>query len=72
MIVVTNAGPVFGPFDDVQELADRLRCDGADLPFNVIGPHQTLTQELPEDFAADRYRWTDGALVPLAAAPDLT
>lgn len=28
---------VFGPYIEVDELPDRYRCDGADLPFSVIG-----------------------------------
>lgn len=28
---------IFGPYQEVQTLTDRYHCDGADLPFSVIG-----------------------------------
>ena len=31
------SGEVFGPFEVVEPLVDRFRCDGADLPFSVVG-----------------------------------
>ena len=34
---LTTPSGVFGPFDQVQTLGDRYRCDGADLPFSVVG-----------------------------------
>lgn len=34
--IATPAGE-FGPYADVQTLDDRYRCDGADLPFSVVG-----------------------------------
>ena len=34
--LTTNVG-VFGPYTIVETLADRYRCDGADLPFSVVG-----------------------------------
>lgn len=40
MSVVITPQSVFGPFKQIEVLADRLRCDGADLPFTVIGSYQ--------------------------------
>lgn len=34
---ITTTMGVFGPYGTVETLADRYRCDGADLPFSVIG-----------------------------------
>ena len=34
--LTTNVG-VFGPYTSVEVLADRYRCDGADLPIAVVG-----------------------------------
>lgn len=34
--LTTTAG-VFGPFESIEILEDRYRCDGADLPFTVVG-----------------------------------
>lgn len=68
MIVVTNSGPVYGPFKKVEVQADRLRCDGADLPYNVIGMYQTLDQDLPPDSSADQCTWSGGAVVLLNPA----
>lgn len=34
---ITTAAGVFGPFHTVETLDDRYRCDGADLPFTVVG-----------------------------------
>lgn len=34
--LTTSAG-VFGPYANIEILEDRYRCDGADLPFEVVG-----------------------------------
>jgi hypothetical protein len=34
---ITTDSAVFGPFTVIETLADRYRCDGADLPFTVVG-----------------------------------
>ena len=34
---IMTASGVFGPYESVQTLDDRYRCDGADLPFSVVG-----------------------------------
>lgn len=34
---ITTPKGVFGPYTSVEQLADRWRVDGADLPFSVIG-----------------------------------
>lgn len=36
-IIRTQAGPVFGPFSQVETLDDRYRADGIDYFFSVIG-----------------------------------
>lgn len=40
MSVVITPGSVLGPFKQIEVLADRLRCDGAELPFAVLGSYQ--------------------------------
>lgn len=39
MSVVITASGNFGPYKTIEVLADRLRCDGTDLPFSVIGEY---------------------------------
>jgi hypothetical protein len=51
------ADSVFGPYQSVEVLDDRYHCDGADLPFSVVGqglisdavesdfPEPTMSQE---------------------------
>lgn len=34
---ITTAAGVFGPYAIVDQLEDRYRVDGADLPFSVVG-----------------------------------
>lgn len=31
------AGKIYGPYNTIEVLSDRYRCDGADLPFSVVG-----------------------------------
>lgn len=64
MIVASDAG-LFGPFLAVLELGDRLRCDGADLPFSVIGNWKTIDPPLPPDFFAPSYTWDGSQLQPI-------
>ena len=37
MLKLTTAAGVFGPYTTVETREDRYRCDGADLPFTVVG-----------------------------------
>ncbi len=37
-VIITPNGNI-GPFKHIEILPDRLRCDGADYPFNVIGQY---------------------------------
>ena len=34
---LTTPTEMFGPYTTIEVLADRYRCDGADLPFIVVG-----------------------------------
>lgn len=34
-----------GPFNQIETLPDRLRCDGVDYPFTVIGAYTLSTNE---------------------------
>ncbi len=36
-ITITETGQVFGPFHTVETTSDRYVCDGAHLPFSVVG-----------------------------------
>ena len=40
MSVIITPDSVLGPFKQIEVLADRLRCDGAELPLVVIGSYQ--------------------------------
>lgn len=46
---LTTPGGVFGPYQSVEILGDRYRCDGADLPFTVVGQGVVANVE-PGDF----------------------
>lgn len=46
---VTTPSGVFGPYQVVEVLPDRYRCDGADLPFTVVG-QGTVSNAQPGDF----------------------
>ena len=43
MVIIRAAGNI-GPFRSIETLADRLRCDGVDYPFSVIGDY-TLSDD---------------------------
>jgi hypothetical protein len=47
---LTTPSGVFGPYTAIEVLSDRYRCDGADLPFSVIGEGsiQDWIDDLPE------------------------
>jgi hypothetical protein len=75
-IIQTDAG-LFGPFERIEDLGDRLRvwpagaapdARGADLPFGVIGAYEELDVEVPPSFIASDYTWNGVSLVPLASA----
>lgn len=40
MSVVITPNSVLGPFKQIEVFADRLRCDGAELPLVVLGSYQ--------------------------------
>lgn len=65
MIVSTSVG-LFGPYADVQILTDRLLCDGAELPFTVIGAYSVIDPVLPDGFYAPNYTWDGTNLIPMA------
>jgi hypothetical protein len=46
---ITTPTGVFGPYQTVEVMADRYRCDGADMPFTVIG-EGSVEDASPEDF----------------------
>jgi len=46
--IVTTLG-VYGPYSVVDILGDRFHCDGADLPFSIVG-EGTVEDALPGDF----------------------
>mgnify|MGYP001575064933 CR=1 FL=1 len=39
MSVIIRASGNIGPFKSIETLSDRLRCDGTDYPFSVIGSY---------------------------------
>lgn len=42
MKALTTPAGNFGPFNTIEILSDRYRCDNTDLPFNVIGQGQIV------------------------------
>lgn len=46
---VTTPKGVFGPYATIEVLEDRYRCDGADLPFTVVGEGE-VSDAVPSDF----------------------
>ena len=44
MSVIIRAGGNIGPFSAIETLEDRLRCDGADYPFSVLGEY-TISED---------------------------
>lgn len=44
-MIVKIGTDLLGPFKTVDVLADRLRCDNTDLPFNVIGSYEILEDD---------------------------
>jgi len=48
--IQTESG-VFGPYNQVETLPDRYRCDGADLPFSVVG-QGAISDASESDFPA--------------------
>jgi hypothetical protein len=77
MIIATAAG-LFGPYGQVEELADRIRVwpvgapvghVGADLPFEAIGAYEVLDITVPAGFEAAAYDWVDDQLKPKAPSP---
>ncbi|MFS2007978.1 hypothetical protein ACEN9F_30660 [Duganella sp. CT11-25] len=63
MIVVTQNAGLFGPFASAELLADRVLCDGAEIPFTVVGACTLLDIEVPAGKRAEDYDLVDGALV---------
>lgn len=64
--VVSSAG-TFGPFSVVERLDDRLRCDGADLPFTVIGVDASVQDAQPDDFPAPLRQAAPSSITPRQA-----
>lgn len=44
---LTTQKGVFGPYETVEMLTDRYRCDGADLPVTVVGVGEVTEWEGP-------------------------
>lgn len=65
MKALTTPSGNFGPYNTIEVLEDRYRCDNTDLPFSVIG-----TGEIVE---ADTIQWPDPpappAVVPQSVSP---
>lgn len=61
MILVTSTAGLFGPFTSINLLADRAVCDGAQVPFSVVGACYVLDIEVPYGRAED-FDLVDGKL----------
>ena len=46
---LTTSEGVFGPYEQIDVLEDRYRCDGGDLPFTVVG-QGTISDVVDGDF----------------------
>lgn len=57
MKALTTSSGNFGPFHTIEVLADRYRCDNADLPFTVVG-----TGDIVE---ADTITWPEPPAPPV-------
>lgn len=44
---LTTSKGVFGPYEHIETLTDRYRCDGADLPVTVVGIGEITEWEGP-------------------------
>jgi hypothetical protein len=42
---ISTSNAVFGPFQTITPLADRLHADGVDYPFAVLGEYKLLTND---------------------------
>lgn len=42
MKTINSDAGVFGPFQNIEVLDDRLRADGVDFPFTVLGNYQII------------------------------
>lgn len=56
MKALTTTSGNFGPFNTIEVLEDRYRCDNTDLPFTVVG-----TGEIVE---ADTITWPEPPIIP--------
>ncbi len=68
MIVKSEAGHLFGPFQSVDVQGDRLSCDGTELCFSVIGAY-TIIESNPPGWP-DKYEWDGAQFVELPMPAD--
>ncbi len=54
----------FGPFQSIEVLADRYRCDSADLPFTVVGQGEIVE--------ADTITWPEPPAPPVPIPQSVT
>ena len=64
MKALTTPSGNFGPFNTIEVLADRYRCDNTDLPFTVIG-----TGTIVE---ADTITWPEPPPIPTPVPQSVT
>lgn len=64
MKALTTASGNFGPFQTIEVLADRYRCDNTDLPFSVVGQGQIVD--------ADTIVWPAPSTPPAPVPPTVT
>jgi hypothetical protein len=77
MKIISSEAGLFGPFERIDDLGDRLRAwaagapsdaPGADLPVCVIGGYELLDIDVPQGFIASDYTW-NGVSLLLKAPP---
>ena len=61
--LITPSGS-FGPYNTIEVLADRYRCDNTDLPFTVVGQGETVE--------ADTITWPEPPAPPVPVPQSVT
>lgn len=64
MKALTTPSGNFGPYNTIEVLSDRYRCDNTDLPFTVVG-----TGEIVE---ADTIQWPEPPAPPVVVPQSVT
>lgn len=64
MKAITTPTGNFGPYNTIEVLADRYRCDNTDLPFTVVGQGEIVE--------ADTIQWPEPPAPPVPVPQSVT